>query len=209
MDIVDGVSSLAQDLSSSFRKIRGSQGDNGSIPDQGSYFANKKADQIYSECYSRPEVAPAPAVLKPNWEWVNTLNSQNDINVCLTKTLGLGVAANTTFDYSIHVISTGLDLYSSWVLPMLYGALGAIVFLFRNQGNVRTPDLSAAECVLRVSLGAVAGVAIGWFSHTSSQQQADVVTGPLALAFVAGFSTDVFFSLIDKAIDGVRNTVLR
>lgn len=210
-DIVDNLSALAGDFLSLFRKIgapASSSGD-GPIPEQSSFFAAQKADQIYNECYAKPPTGPTEVALKPNWDWVENLNSQNNINLCLTKTLGLGVSANATFDYSTHIISTSLDLYSSWVLPMLYGALGSIVFLFRNLGNVRTPDLNSAECFLRISLGAVAGVAVGWFSHAPDQHQLDVATAPLALAFIAGFSTDVFFALIDKAIDSFRAALFK
>jgi hypothetical protein len=63
---------------------------------------------------------------------------------------------------------------------------------------------------LRLGLGGIAGLAIGWFwVPTSAKAIAEVsslTTAPFALAFLAGFSIELLFSLLDRIIAAINPT---
>jgi hypothetical protein len=95
----------------------------------------------------------------------------------------------------------------SSILPLLYGLLGASVFLMRqlfgeSHGTVVT--VTTAKAVLRLGLGGIAGLAIGWFwvpdASKSVSEVAKLSTAPFALAFLAGFSIELLFSLLDRIL---------
>jgi len=97
-----------------------------------------------------------------------------------------------------------LIILQSYLLPLLYGGLGATTYVVRElieETRNRTFRIeSRAAYGLRIVLGIVAGLAIGWFSVAS--QNASKISGfeitPAALSFVAGYSVEVLFSLMDK-----------
>jgi len=103
--------------------------------------------------------------------------------------------------------SVAIFLGSS-ILPLLYGLLGASVFLMRQmfgesqQGSVVA--ITTAKAVLRLGLGGIAGLAIGWFwvpdASKSVSEISKLSTAPFALAFLAGFSIELLFSLLDRII---------
>jgi hypothetical protein len=77
--------------------------------------------------------------------------------------------------------------------------------LFRKEALV--------SLVLRVFLGMISGLAIGWFwTHDSSSAQtanggpmALSTLSPFALAFVAGYGVELFFALLDKIVSTFTN----
>ena len=54
------------------------------------------------------------------------------------------------------------------------------------------------EVLMRIGLGAIAGIAMGWFHIPQAAEQ--ITTTPMALAFLGGFSIDVVFSLFERVI---------
>lgn len=107
-----------------------------------------------------------------------------------------------------HAEALGIFLGGS-ILPLLYGFLGAAVFLMRRFFELQqwTQDNAAAKVFLRLGLGGISGLAIGWFWTPSTSGEAlDMVnlsTTPFALAFLAGFSIDLLFSLLDRFVDAM------
>jgi len=107
---------------------------------------------------------------------------------------------------------------SSYVLPLLYGFLGATVYLMRlyyGQGERgwslprQTGSLSILfHALLRIGLGGVAGLAIGWFWSPDTARMITEKEGlaapPLALAFLAGFSIELLFSIIDRVLAAIN-----
>jgi hypothetical protein len=77
---------------------------------------------------------------------------------------------------------------SAYILPLFYGALGAFAFILRK--------LSDPATKMRLNVGALAGLAVGWFINGNSPGFGSF--SPLALAFVAGYAVDPFFSALDK-----------
>ncbi len=108
-------------------------------------------------------------------------------------------------------------LLGSAILPLLYGLLGAAVFLLRNYYSLSTAptartDYTIGGATLRMGLGAFAGFAIGWFwvpSAKTSNDLALLTTTPLALAFLAGFSIETLFSILERAIGAMKPDVPR
>jgi hypothetical protein len=108
-----------------------------------------------------------------------------------------------------------MDVTQKWLLPLLYGALGAVVFVVRTLSVQARDRLFRKEAlvplVLRVFLGMIAGLAIGWF--WSSNPQTSTTGGalsvstlsPFALAFVAGYGVELFFALLDKIVSTFTN----
>jgi len=113
------------------------------------------------------------------------------------------------------VASQVVDVMQKWLLPLLYGALGASVFVIRTLSVQARDRLFRREAlvslVLRVFLGMISGLAIGWFwnQNPAAATTAGPVTvttlSPFALAFVAGYGVELFFALLDKIVSTFTN----
>lgn len=120
---------------------------------------------------------------------------------------------NITIDLARFII----DSLNFFCLPFLYGLMGATAYVLRKLSHdiatvTYTPQ-SNVEYRLRITLGAMAGMAVVWLFHPSSivlgdeiQNGSNVFGGifdalsPLALAFIAGYSVEVMFSVMDTTI---------
>jgi hypothetical protein len=112
------------------------------------------------------------------------------------------ILKNTAALQQAKIILQGIQLY---ILPLLYGLLGAAAYVLRTL-TTEIRDLtyeieSNIRYRLRIQLGAVSGLAIGWFSDAGLTFSANTLSlSPLALAFLAGYSVEVLFSLMDRMI---------
>jgi hypothetical protein len=108
-----------------------------------------------------------------------------------------------------------IDVMQKWLLPLLYGALGAMVFVVRTLSLQARDRLFRREgivfLILRVFLGAISGLAIGWFwnqtpqTPTTAGPMSLATLSPFALAFIAGYGVELFFTLLDKIISTFTN----
>lgn len=108
-----------------------------------------------------------------------------------------------------------VDVMQKWLLPLLYGALGAMVFVVRTLSVQARDRLFRKEAlvslVLRIYLGMISGLAIGWFWNYNPEgpTAAGALTpsslSPFALAFVAGYGVELFFALLDKIVSTFTN----
>ncbi len=91
-----------------------------------------------------------------------------------------------------------------YFLPLLYGLLGAATFVLRTLSTeIKTLTYSYDSEIrfrLRLSLGALAGMAVGWFLKPDSVSGL-VSLSPMALAFLMGYNVEVLFSIMDKFIE--------
>jgi hypothetical protein len=96
----------------------------------------------------------------------------------------------------------------TFVLPLLYGTLGAFVYVLRESSReisaaVFTHD-SASQYVSRLTLGPIAGVVIGFLMTPESGTAIDMgavrALGTPTLAFLAGYSVEMVFSIMDRLI---------
>ena len=103
-----------------------------------------------------------------------------------------------------------------WMLPALYGLLGAVVFQMRAILDPLIPDPPLERLLIRFSLGVLAGVSISWlFASTPGATPAklfeaqSVNTTLFGVSFLLGFSIDVFFSLLDRAVEKLSDTIAK
>jgi hypothetical protein len=98
-----------------------------------------------------------------------------------------------------------LVIFQSYLLPLLYGILGAGTFVLRKLSKeireVTYSEEAGIEHVSRISLGALAGIMVGWFSFLIPKETLSILgaVSPLALAFLVGYNIELFFSLMDGA----------
>lgn len=94
----------------------------------------------------------------------------------------------------------------SFLLPILFGMIGAVTFVIRTMSDqIKSSTFSTTSPIrhlMRVTLGALAGVVVGLFSNLSSQ----VTLPPLAIAFLAGYGVEALFSMSDGFIAKFRAT---
>jgi hypothetical protein len=91
-------------------------------------------------------------------------------------------------------------LLNQGVSPLLYGMLGAAVFLSRRYMSTSSELWASnplADALMRIGLGGMAGLIVGWFQTPDVSK---LTTTPFALAFVAGFSIDIVFSLLERIV---------
>lgn len=93
-------------------------------------------------------------------------------------------------------------IQTAWVLPFLYGLLGACVYVMRRLlFDARAAVAENLVILLRLALGALAGVVIGWFASPSTVGgigASSAVSWQYVLAFLAGFSIDNMFNMLDR-----------
>ncbi|MFM2480568.1 hypothetical protein [Celerinatantimonas sp. YJH-8] len=112
-------------------------------------------------------------------------------------------------DYYADIIAakSALNMLQSYVLPLLYGLLGAFIFVLRSllqqiHDLTYTPGREIGYR-LRLTLGSLAGMITGWVLKP------DMISGaaqlsPMAIAFIAGYSIEVLFAILDKIIESIR-----
>jgi hypothetical protein len=92
-----------------------------------------------------------------------------------------------------------------YFLPLLYGLLGAHAYVLRelireNRERVYRRESETAYR-MRVTLGLLAGLAIGWFAKPDPASSGIIAKlGPFALSFLAGYSVEVLFSAMDRFV---------
>jgi hypothetical protein len=96
-------------------------------------------------------------------------------------------------------IKTHVAIRARWLLPFCYGLFGAIIFLMRNVASIRTPAMAWSPMIMRILLGGVAGIIIGWFSSTQNVdvESTGALSIPYASAFLVGYGIEVLFNLLD------------
>jgi hypothetical protein len=95
------------------------------------------------------------------------------------------------------------DVVGQFILPLFYGALGAITSIIRELSlSIRQIRYSRAfgfEYGLKVPLGALAGATVGLIVTPETLNTAFGLT-MLGVAFGFGYSVDVFFTMLDGLI---------
>lgn len=132
---------------------------------------------------------------------------------CFVQSLLIGVDYDYPMVSMIYQTRNKVNLLVSWMLPGLYGLLGACVFLMRElllgnraRGDTRIVDM--LSLLLRVALGGLAGIIVGWFWVPTTPNPASsaiaVSSVSFGVAFLAGFSIDSLFALLDRLLKNFR-----
>ncbi|MBV8651429.1 MAG: hypothetical protein JO255_08175, partial [Alphaproteobacteria bacterium] len=107
--------------------------------------------------------------------------------------------------FARHVLlinETFFGAITLFLLPILYALLGALAYALRNlvrdvKEKTYLPSLSNRA---RLIIAVIAGTVIGLFNNFSR----GISVPPLAIAFVVGYSVEVFFSFLDSLIQRVK-----
>jgi hypothetical protein len=95
-----------------------------------------------------------------------------------------------------------LQTLQTFILPFFYGLLGASIYILRRLS--RDIRLLAYEPIndyrLRIPMGALSGVAIGWIFSVQDASSLGKSLSAFALAFLAGYSVEFLFSVLDKLV---------
>ncbi|MBB6583829.1 hypothetical protein [Ralstonia solanacearum] len=168
---------------------------------------NAEAEQRVILCVADSDgrfVLPQDKLMAP--AWMREIMADAYMDMCFQ----INVLSNRSGALAIQEISEQLNyiprlrdkvtLRATWFLPFLYGLLGAILCVMRNVASVRTPAIEWLPMIMRISLGGVAGIVMGWFSSNvnAGLESTSVLSVPFALAFLTGYGIDVLFSLLDR-----------
>ncbi len=108
-------------------------------------------------------------------------------------------------ELALNSAKSTLNAMSSYVLPLLYGLLGACAHILRMlTRQIREVTFSPTSVIrfrLRWPLGMLAGIAVGWFFGPEQLPSELSALQPLALAFLAGYSVELLFTGMDNLID--------
>jgi hypothetical protein len=104
-----------------------------------------------------------------------------------------------------------LQPIQQYILPLLYGWIGALAYVLRSINreiaDITYTNQSKEHYRLRTQLGALSGLAVGWFlsvdvEHYATQPSLSFGNlSPLALSFLAGYSVELLFSAMDKIVE--------
>lgn len=124
---------------------------------------------------------------------------------------GLRAALNVSHGYrSAQYFTTAIfkrqaDMIrlGNWILPALYGTLGAVVFYLRRFLDPNYPNPSNTALLFRIVLGGFAGIVVVWIWAPASSNFGQMTFASIpsfGLAFLVGFSTDIFFQMLDRMV---------
>ncbi|NJO88887.1 MAG: hypothetical protein HC831_07960 [Chloroflexia bacterium] len=108
--------------------------------------------------------------------------------------------------YVIQQAKNLITILNQYLLPLLYGLLGGFAFVLRSLAeeskNMTYTATSKIKYGLRIQLGALAGLVIGFLWGDFRGKSFGVVESlsPLAVAFLAGYSVDFLFRMLDSLI---------
>jgi hypothetical protein len=114
----------------------------------------------------------------------------------------------------VNLVKTRLEIaieILNRILPILYGALGSTAYFLRvlipHIRNRTFNKKHSGSISVRICLGMLSGIAIQWFFvDTAAQQQMfHRSLSSSALAFLAGYSVDILFNIMDKFIQGFKS----
>jgi hypothetical protein len=132
---------------------------------------------------------------------------------CLFQALNLRPPLTSASDWERQRYSFehAMTIIGTWVLPAIYGALGALVYYMRQFMNPLRRDPNGTKVIMRVSLGALAGILLAWFWTTTSVSDSltvpNIGLGTLTFAFIIGFSIEVFFGFLDRTVQLANQSV--
>jgi len=106
-----------------------------------------------------------------------------------------------------------LVVLQGYILPLLYGVLGASSYILRALSQqikaVTFSDESRVQNPVRMSLGALAGIMVGFLLPTDETTTFLGSVSPLALAFLVGYNIELFFSFMDFLLNKLKGLLDR
>lgn len=130
----------------------------------------------------------------------------------LMSALGLSYDPQSPQYFFTEIFKRQVDMIQlgNWTLPALYGTLGAVIFYLRRFLDPAYPNPSTTALVFRIVLGGFAGIVVVWIWAPPSGnfgQLAFASIPSFGVAFLVGFSTEVFFQLLDRAVSKMQDAL--
>ena len=138
------------------------------------------------------------------WKWLPEWLASR-----VSKTDDQQAAARADFLEWVFEAKQVLAILQIYLLPLLYGWVGAMAYVLRRMikgvQELTYRGVYDVEFSLRVYLGILAGVAIGWFFKPDTTNAAGggvslTSLTPFALSFVAGYSVELLFTAMDRLV---------
>ena len=107
-------------------------------------------------------------------------------------------------------LQRNVEFFGMLVLPALYGMVGTLVYYMRRLLDGSDMGPSASIYIVRIALGGLAGVSGGYLLesvHAGETVSHAPGAGLFVLAFLFGFSSDLFFKLIDRAVTMISDSI--
>lgn len=152
--------------------------------------------------------------LKP---WVKSLRGfafSKQINDSIAKndsSTDVQSVADADMKISVETIQEAqnyLLILGIYILPLLYGLIGGFTFVLRELiseiRNLTFARGTNTKYLLRIILGAIAGLSIGlfWGDIEKTQQFGLASLSPMLLAFIAGYCVEYLFQFLEKFVSG-------
>jgi hypothetical protein len=135
----------------------------------------------------------------------------NDLGVTYIATMtSKNVLDNNTINGMIAALQSIVQIYGTMILPVLYGLLGTIVFEMRKMLNPLRPHTSTIRVIVRTFLGGLTGLIIAFLFkplHVNYGEGQFAEAPVFLVAFLMGFSIDVFFTMLDALVNVVSRSV--
>lgn len=116
----------------------------------------------------------------------------------------------TNYIQGTNYARNALTSFQSFILPLLYGILGALLFILRKyKSSLKTgSSLNATNYLIRIVMGGLAGLAIGWFVSIDGSDTPFKIgnLSPLALSFLAGYGVEILFTGLDSLVSKFSNS---
>ncbi|MEC5323859.1 hypothetical protein [Aurantimonas sp. A3-2-R12] len=102
-------------------------------------------------------------------------------------------------DRIIWIAKVDQERMGGYIIPIIAAVLGSCVYILRRTSlgvyNYSISNVSMPLLILRLCVGAIAGVAIGWVYRNEIPEWS---LEPIALSFLVGYSVEILFSILDK-----------
>ncbi len=165
---------------------------------------SKQFVELSSEPSCRDPLLPDPTATNGTafTRWRDMLEAERTSLECN------GVIASTDFRgvqfaKNVEQLRWHVGYYALWILPAMYGAMGAVMYHMRYVLDPLLPHPSLIRLLHRVVLASLAGIVLGWFyAPGSAIEQAATGVGfsLFVVSFLFGFSLDVFFAMLDRFV---------
>jgi hypothetical protein len=114
---------------------------------------------------------------------------------------------STRSTFHLPGIQSALAALRLWFLPAAYGSLGAAIFFTRRFLNPAWPNPDSFRVIYRILFGGFAGILFAWFWSPLQAAGGGVPLisfSSFGVAFLAGYSTDILFSLLDRMVESAN-----
>lgn len=160
-------------------------------------------DEFIHRTQSDAILSSLERALGANVEEENRAAALNQQLIALNRDRALATSRNLFFRNQLQA-EYMLNLLSGYVLPLLFGCLGAFTLVLRSLHSAFQSGTFTLkhrlDYNLRIVLGGVMGISSGLFfgegaAHSSGQYS------PMMMAFLIGYNVEILFSMMDNIAD--------